>query len=38
LLGQQTTISDYSLANSKEKFVVSALTEAPGNGDNYIIT
>lgn len=38
LLGQQTTISDYSLANSKEKFVVTALTEAPGDGDNYIIT
>ena len=38
LLGQQTDISDYVLANSLEKFTVSALTEAPANTDRFVIT
>lgn len=37
LLGQMTDITDYALANSKEKLTYSALTEAPGNGDRYVI-
>jgi hypothetical protein len=37
-LGQQTDITDYVLANSKEKFTYSTLTGAPGDGDRYIIT
>ena len=37
LLGQMSDITDYELANSKEKFTYTALTEAPGNGDRYVI-
>lgn len=37
LLGQMSDITDYALANSKEKFTYTALTEAPGNGDRYVI-
>lgn len=37
LLGQMTDITDYVLANSKEKFTYTALTEAPGDADNYVI-
>ena len=38
LLGQQTSISDYVQANSKEKFTVSTLTEAPADGVRFIVT
>lgn len=38
LLGQQTDITDYAQANSKEKFTVSTLTEAPSDGDNFVVT
>ena len=37
LLGQMTDITDYVLANSKEKFSYTALTEAPGDNDRYVI-
>ena len=37
LLGQMTDITDYVLANSKEKFTYTALTEAPGDNDRYVI-
>ena len=37
LLGQMTDISDYVLANSKEKFTYTALTEAPADTDRYVI-
>ncbi len=37
LLGQMTDITDYELANSKEKFTYTALTEAPADGDRYVI-
>ena len=38
LLGQQTSISDYVQANSKEKFTVTTLTEAPADGVRFIVT
>lgn len=38
LLGQQKDITDYVQANSKEKFTVSALTEAPSDGDRFVVT
>ena len=38
LLGQQTDITEYVLANSLEKFSVSTLTEAPSDGDRFVIT
>jgi len=37
LADQATTIEDYVLANSKGKFTVTALTEAPANNDTFII-
>jgi len=37
LLGQLTDITDYVLANSKEKFTYTATTEAPGDNDRYVI-
>ena len=37
LLGQQTRITSYVLANSKEKFGYDALTEAPADGDRYVV-
>ena len=36
-LGQMTDITDYVLANSKEKFTVTSLTEAPGDADRFVI-
>jgi len=37
LLGQMTDITDYALANSKERFVFTATTEAPGDGDRFCV-
>jgi hypothetical protein len=37
LAGQQTLISDYSLESSKGHFTVVALTEAPANGDAFVV-
>jgi len=37
LLGQMTDITDYVLANSKEKFTYTALTEAPADAVRYVI-
>lgn len=37
LLGQMSDITDYSLANSNESFTVTALTEAPSDGDRFVI-
>ena len=37
LLGEQTRITSYALANSKEKFGYDALTEAPADGDRYVV-
>jgi hypothetical protein len=37
LKGQQTNITDYAQQNSREYFTVTALTEAPANGDRFII-
>ncbi len=37
LLGQMTDVTDYSLANSNESFTVTALTEAPADGDRFVI-
>jgi len=37
LLGQMTDITDYELANSKEKFTYTALTEAPADADRYVV-
>ncbi len=37
LLGQMTDITDYVLANSKEKFTYTALTEAPSDADRYVV-
>ena len=34
---QATDITDYELSGSNGKFTVSALTEAPGNNDTFII-
>ena len=37
LIGAQTRITSYALANSKEKFGYDALTEAPADGDRYCV-
>ena len=37
LIGQMTDITDYVLANSKEKITYTALTEIPGDNDRYVI-
>ena len=37
LLGQMTDITDYALDNSKEKFTVTSMTEAPGDGDRFVV-
>ena len=37
LLGQMTDVTDYVSANSKEKFTYTALTEAPADGDRYVV-
>ena len=37
LLGAQKNITDYSLANSKELFTVTAFVEAPADGDRFVI-
>lgn len=37
LLGQMTDITDYTQANSKEKFTYTALTEAPADNDRYVV-
>ena len=37
LLGQMTDITDYELANSKEKYTVTSLTEAPADGDRFVV-
>ena len=37
LLGQMTDITNYELANSKEKLTYTALTEAPADADRYVI-
>lgn len=37
LQGQQTDITDYVLQNSKERYTVTALTEAPADGDNFVV-
>lgn len=37
LIGQATSISNYSLATGRGHFTVVAMTEAPGNNDTFII-
>jgi len=37
LLGQATTIEDYSLVSGRGRFVVTALTEAPANDVTFVI-
>ena len=37
LAGQQKSITDYALSGGRGKFTVNALTEAPGNGDRFIV-
>jgi hypothetical protein len=37
LLGQATSITDYSLVSSEGNFTVVAMTEAPANNDTFII-
>lgn len=37
LLGQMTDITDYALANSNMSFTFTALTEAPADGDRFVI-
>ena len=37
LTGQATDIADYALSGSNGHFTVTALTEAPGNNDTFII-
>jgi sporulation protein YlmC with PRC-barrel domain len=36
-LGELTTITDYVLANSKEKFTYDAIISTPGDGDTYVV-
>lgn len=36
-LGQKSAITDYVLANSKEKFTYSAIATAPADGDTFVI-
>jgi len=38
LLGQQSDITDYTSTNGQEKITYSLLTDAPSDGDRYIIT
>jgi len=37
LAGQATDITDYSLVGSNGSFTVTAMTEAPGNNDTFIV-
>lgn len=37
LYGQATDITDYAIATGKGHFTVTALTEAPGNNDQFVI-
>ena len=37
LRGQMTDITDYITQNSKERFTFTATTEAPGDGDRFVI-
>ena len=37
LLGSQKNITDYELANSKEKFTVTSFVGAPADGDRFVI-
>ena len=37
LLGQKTDVTDYAIANSKELYTYTAVTEAPSDGDTYVI-
>lgn len=36
-LGQMTDITDYETANSKEKFTVTALTDAPDDASRFVV-
>ena len=37
LAGQQKAVTDYVLSSGRGKFTVNALTEAPANGDTFIL-
>lgn len=37
LAGQQKLVTDYALSGGRGKFTVNALTEAPANGDTFIL-
>lgn len=37
LAGQQKAVTDYVLSGGRGKFTVNALTEAPANGDTFIL-
>jgi hypothetical protein len=37
LAGQQKLVTDYALSSGRGKFTVNALTEAPANGDTFIL-
>jgi len=37
LLGQMTDITDYALVSSEENFTVTTLTEAPADGDRFVV-
>lgn len=37
LLGAQKNITDYELANSNEKFTVTAFVSAPADGDRFVV-
>ena len=37
LAGQQKAVTDYALSGGRGKFTVNALTEAPANGDTFIL-
>lgn len=37
LAGQQKVVTDYALVSGRGKFTVNALTEAPANGDTFIL-
>jgi hypothetical protein len=37
LAGQQKAVTDYELSGGRGKFTVNALTEAPANGDTFIL-
>jgi len=36
-LGEISDITDYALANSKEKYTYTAIVHTPGNGDRFVI-